>query len=284
MSEKYLCKNEKCKNMMRYTEKDLGRPCPDCGQPIRMARNGTPEDEALWKAKNELLYSYLYARLGEEGEKRPRPTAGPKGIKGIKGWRLMQEAQVDALCERLRGISLDATVESKETKWKYIQGIRWKFIQGAVRVADRNIDLVELEREPLVDDTGYTGDTYRCNYVVWTKAIGSEYKVEWKPVRKGLLSREIVDLRWEGKELAQMLNSDADLKDALLRMKNKFQEEEVPLHLEIKPFRKHQCIRIRQIDGVLSPVAAFPTAETFETFDRIAKHVRNIGWIDEDPL
>jgi len=172
-------------------------------------------------------------------------------------------SQVDALCERLRGISLDATVESKETKW-------WKYIQGAVRVADRNIDLVEWEKIWYPSDD--IPDTYRCNYVVEAKVEGLEEKLkaEGKPVRKSFFSRKVVDFKWKGEELAQSLGSDTELRSFLLSQRR-------PSKVEIEPWKEHQCVRIRPKRYTDSPEAAFPTVEAFEAYDRIAQHIRSIA-------
>jgi len=67
-----------------------------------------------------------------------------------------------------------------------------------------------------------------------------------------------------------MLNNDANLRDTLNRMKNT-----AFVRLEIKPYTKHQCVRIRQ-KGPRFPEIAFPTVEAFEAYDRIAQHIRNI--------
>jgi len=189
----------------------------------------------------------------------------------------MVEACVEALCEHLRRMGLNATVESKKSKARLGLPL-YSLILGSVRVVNRNIDLVELELIP-----GEPGG-YRCNYVVQVKVNGLEDRLKSKvkevKVKKGFLRRETVDFRWEGKELAQVLDGDANLRDA---------RGLYAYFLEIKPDKKHQRVRIREISpyGFLffppyrslyfTPELAFPTIEAFEAYDRIAQHIRSIA-------
>lgn len=190
----------------------------------------------------------------------------------------MDEAKVEALCEHLKRMGLDATVV-KFKKRLFLSDWPGIIVTGAARIANRNIDLVELAWYMV--ESGGTPEApnyetkYRCNYVVRAKVQGLEdwLKVELKPVRKGFLKREIVDLKWEEKvlssiNLAQVLNSDSDLKHYFLSQRR-------PPNVEIEPYRKHQCVRIWQKYSYDSSEAAFPTIENFEAYDRIAKHVRS---------
>jgi hypothetical protein len=133
----------------------------------------------------------------------------------------MFEIIVEALCKHLKLLDLDATIV------KFNEGL---FVgkgtgnyTGAVKVANRNIDLVELHKYE--KDVGW-GDIpsfitmYGCTYVIWAKVEGIEDKVKarLKSSRKHFSSNEIVDFWWDGNELAQALNSDTDLKDRLNNM------------------------------------------------------------------
>jgi len=187
------------------------------------------------------------------------------------------ETAIEDLCEHLRRIGLDATIESQE----YKKGIKppaqvyegW--VMGSVRINNRNIDLIELwwQRWGSFGEYGSVENEYRCQYVVQAKVDGLEdkLKAESKPVMKGFFSRETVDFKWEGKELAQILNSDANLRKHFL--------SQVPtsfLHVEIIPHKEHKCI-IRQKFGTNYVKNTFPTIETFEAYDRIAQHIRSIA-------
>ncbi len=152
---------------------------------------------------------------------------------------------------------------------------------GAVKVADRNIDLVEFWHSNVGQYSGTEDfpspvpDYYWCNFVVLAKIDGLEdrLKAKLEVVRRGPLS-ETVDFVWEGNELAQMLNNDSDLNITLSQLKDEL------MRLDVKPDKKHQCVRIRHMEHYhrhyYYPAAAFPSAQAFETCDRIARHVRKI--------
>jgi len=198
-----------------------------------------------------------------------------------------RKAAIEELCEHLRLIGLNATVESKEPESLGIFSSGQ--VIGSVNVENRNIDQVELEerhegggRSPSGRTTAPRRTLYRCNYVVRAKVEGIEDKLtaEANPVKKGFLSKEIVDFKWEGKELAQILNSDTNLKNMMyppdkLALKNKGLIQ-LP-GVEIKPYEKHECVRISQKYFYYNPASAFPTIETFEACDRIAQQVRSIA-------
>jgi len=244
---------------------------------------------------------------------------------GIKErWRKIQDMGrasavelLNELCERLRQIGVNATVFSVSgSNIEAMEGMLIGNVVGCVKVEDRNIDLVQLERveHGSVEDSG-SGPfgVYYCHYVVQANVEGLEDKLnaKAKSITKGFLSREIVDFRWEGGELAQRLNADAELRNMLLREGL----DKLP-NIEVKPHKKpkhvpgigkppkafldaqasfKQCVRITKrpkIPGILGAYQMFevpgtpilegrvgvelPTRETFETYERIAQHIRNI--------
>ncbi len=197
----------------------------------------------------------------------------------------LQEAIIQALCEHLGQIGLEATMISFKTK-PHLGG--WGVsgeILGAVRIANRNINLIEL-----VEWFSGGGDAanerlgFGCTYLVQMKMDGLEdaMNVESKPVRKGVLSREILDFKWEEKDskswiLAGELNNDYTLRN-MLYPKDKLALKSVGSRLpavQIKAHGKHRCVRIMQKSYAKSPAEAFPTIETFEAFERIANHIRS---------
>jgi len=205
------------------------------------------------------------------------------------GWSLQsaykkteREDGLKALCKHLKRIGLNAILAKDYPVWSSL------VVVGAVRVADRNVDFVELDWwedkksmdafDPEVGKTVRYGpiyrSQYRCHYVVQANVEGLEdsLEAEGKPIKKsGFLRKKIVDFKWEGKELAQILNSDAKLQSYFL-------SQHRPPHVEIEPSRKGRpYVRIMQKRFHHKPVSAFPTFETFEAFDRIAWHVRSIA-------
>jgi len=205
-----------------------------------------------------------------------------------RGWSLQsaykkteREDGLKALCKHLKRIGLSATLAKDYPVWSSLVVI------GSVRVADRNVNFVELDwwedkkAIEAFDDMGETvrfghiyRSQYRCNYVVQARVKGLEDKLEaeGKPIKKsGFLRKRVVDFRWEGKELAQILNSDAKLRSHFLSQRR-------PTKVEIEPSRKgHPYVRIIQKRLYYRPLSAFPTIETFEAYDRIAHHIRSIA-------
>jgi hypothetical protein len=178
------------------------------------------------------------------------------------------------LAEHLKHLGLDATVIAfhgkKRIKSSYIDSVL-----GAVRIANRHINLVELAE--YADSSGleyYVGPRYyRCHYFVHVIVDGLEdkFSAKLKPVRKGFLKREIVGFKWEGGELARMLIGNASLGDKLHRIKDR-----CLLNLEKEPCTEHECVRVRQNSGTVYLASAFPTLEAFELFDTIAQHIRSV--------
>jgi len=144
------------------------------------------------------------------------------------------------------------------------------------------------------------------------KGLEGKLEAEVKPIKKGLLSREVVDFQWEGGYLAQLLNADADLRNMLLREGL----NQLP-NIEVKPHEKprqvpgigkppqafleaqasfNQCVRITKMPRIPSDSEAremfearqiplwerkigveLPTRETFEIYDRITQHIHRIA-------
>ncbi len=212
----------------------------------------------------------------------------------IRGWdeknRKREEATIEALCEHLRQIGLEPMLvafKEKPTIGGWVENGR---VLGAVRITNRNINLIEfVEWWGSGDSDGASMSLgYGCSYLVQIRIDGSEdkMKVESWPVRKGFLSREILAFKWKEKtseswSLARDLNNDSTLRD-MLYPKDKLALNDVRIGsklppVEIKPYRKHQCVRIRQRSFAKSPAEALPTIETFDALDRIAHHIRNIA-------
>lgn len=196
---------------------------------------------------------------------------------------------LNELCERLRQIGVNGTVHVSES-WKEPMGrMRISPVLGYVKVEGRNIDLVQMEVRRHMDAEGDVQYLeYLYHYVVQAKVKGleSKLKAEVKSIKKGFLSREVVDFKWEGRELAQLLNADSTLRNMLLREGL----NQLP-KIEIRPHEKHQCIRITKQPKTREYTKAgsgsiqtlgrkeFPTREAFEIYDRIAQHIRSIATV-----
>jgi len=122
------------------------------------------------------------------------------------------------------------------------------------------------------------------HYIV--KGIGkqneNDLKAEVKEKKEGLISKKLVDIKWEGGKLAGLLNSDSELKNMIMRF------SVVPLKVEAD--RKNDCVRIINEKGIKITIESsgiflketktraenFPPIETLDVIDKIADYVKSI--------
>ncbi len=203
----------------------------------------------------------------------------------------------EGLCRHLKSIGLEATVESNKAKSLGMNWILGTFNRAvcSVRIANREIDLIELVSSEGGWGKYETPSQFKCDYEVWAEVDGLEDKlrVKMKPLYAGFLHRAIVDFKWIEKvydslDLAKIMSKDYDLKNALYRIK-----DPIFAYLETEPDNVHQCVRIMPNNGSEDPARILPTPESFEAYDKIAKHLRSIANIRlytktdimyEDPL
>ena len=91
----------------------------------------------------------------------------------------------------------------------------------------------------------------------------ADLKAELKPVTKGLISKQTVDLSWEGGRLAATLNSDSELKKQLLQQ----QASEVSVSAD----EKNDSVRIEYVAKVKDIVETkgFIVKETTTRFEEL---------------
>jgi hypothetical protein len=207
-----------------------------------------------------------------------------------------EDALINELCEHLRQMGITATVVESGSPEDL--GSLVTFALGNVKIEGRHLDFIQVGKSSvpasntrlLPGQSGYTraqeqGSTrYDYHYVVRAKVAGLErtLEAEFKPIekRKGLFGKEVVGFQWDGGDLAQRLNADADLKTMLLK---------AGVHsLLIKPEKEHQRVRITPPTGpealsfdfgrhpAILGRKAFPTRDAFDVYDRIAQHIRSI--------
>lgn len=170
--------------------------------------------------------------------------------------------------------------------------------ETAIKVEGRNFDLVILKfaRGSMAGGRGggfaptiskkvtKTHPVIRFHHAV--KGLGEksekDLKAEMKEKKKGFISKELVDVSWEGGKLAKMLNEDKDLKNLILETKTG--------SLRVEPDTKNNCIRIihqKKIDVIVESGGVFrkktetraenfPPIETLNIIDRMAEHIKSI--------
>ncbi len=209
-----------------------------------------------------------------------------------------REQSIDALSSHLTSIGV--MVESREhTKgFRGIlptaqDGMMEGSICGSVKILHRTIDEILLSRGSTHEGVAY----FRCIYLVNARVEGLEQKLtaNLKLARKGILLRNIVDFRWEGQELAQMLNSDPLLRergqelikgqDSGLRLGSKLESlykkeyllMQFPGSVSITSYNNRKCVRIMPVRVAAPLENALPKIRDFEVFDRVAVLVRSIA-------
>lgn len=216
------------------------------------------------------------------------------------------EGLMGKLSEHLRQIGLDATLLLPESPEAV--GPRWKkgpFVSGrslgCIRIRNRNLDLIQVEKA-MTEEPSHTGGpdgpsdeidlgrlVYLYHFIVRADVEGLEraLKADIKLITKGLLSRKATDFKWEGRELAQRLNLDSQLKNMLL--KNGLNQ--LPI-VEVRADKANKCVRItrtppipkwtvgpsnrEEAAALLTVGREFPTREEIEIYDRIAHHIRGM--------
>jgi len=173
---------------------------------------------------------------------------------------------INELCDHLRQIGLNATVlESQSVGTQTFGGL------GTVKIEGRNIEYVQVTKHtqthPGSKGRSTTSVHYNYHYGLMANvdtSLGDKLKAEAKPIRKSFFNRTIVDYKWEGGDLAQLLNADMDLKKILI--------EEGIDNLWTNPSENFQYVWISR----RGERKEFPTQKTFEAYDRIAQHIREI--------
>jgi len=217
------------------------------------------------------------------------------------------------LCDHLRGLGLSVWVLEREMievdpRWSAytlgkianIPSELLGYALGCVKIDNRDIDgvLVFLKNN-IAPPTYLYYYVVRANVNSLESKLKATFKSKWhdrcslKPgferVGKSHLEGEVSGSHWKGGELAQLLNSDSDLTQALY--------SEGLDSLEIRPDSGRQCVRILHLhwkppskgegdilygfDGsghamFTTGRKQFPTHEAFEAYDRIAYAIRKV--------
>ena len=197
---------------------------------------------------------------------------------------------LNELCEHLRHLGVTATVLDRglpEVK-ELLDAIEGR---AYIKIEGRNLDLIKGDHMYVQESDfgrGSGGTKSQCfyNYVLrgkvdathtfqraranWLMPQTLDYLAEGKSIKKGFIRKEVVDYRWEGRELAQLLNADSNLKNMLMKervgdMWIAYKHDGIVEYVEIGPFI-----------GYWLEKKSFPTRDAFEAYDRIAYHIRSI--------
>lgn len=170
--------------------------------------------------------------------------------------------------------------------------------ETAIKVDGRKFELVILKFasgsiaggrgggfEPTISKkVNKTHPNIRFNHVMRLMGNRNEgdLKAETKEKKEGFISKKLVDVKWEGGKLANLLNGDVQLKNMIMTTGSS--------SLKVEPDRKNDCVKIIHEKGIDVIVESggvflkktetraenFPSIETLDIIDRIADHVKSL--------
>jgi hypothetical protein len=171
-------------------------------------------------------------------------------------------AKQDELQQHLEGTGLKVSRIEKDSEVDKAIPKNWsEKSEGALKVADRNVDAVAIRSV-----SSQYGTNYYLDYVVKSPGVmpaGSK-KTTLARKKSPPIWGKVVDIVWRGStNLAQRLNYDYQLKYRLLHS----DPAGLKVGITIQPQPAHGCTRIRTGYRLPSP-------DLFEAIDTIAKHVK----------
>lgn len=192
------------------------------------------------------------------------------------------------LYKHLQQIGINGTAHPSQNEVDSMTASLTGRVAGYVTLEGRNIEKIQVEIEQRIDQVNTTSRIQHYHYIVPANIQGFEQTVDVKitPIRKRFFSRDVVDFRWEGRDLAQQLNDDVELRTMIAQNGlNPPPRIEVKAHCQPRPLARigdlpqalrdaqsafTPCIRITNVH------ARLPTRETFNIYDRIANHIQGI--------
>jgi hypothetical protein len=157
-------------------------------------------------------------------------------------------AGLEALCEYYQRLGIEASILPDKSPEAVEQGFI-KHDMGYIKVTGRNFDLVTIRTK---GTTSSSSSSIGGVNIASKQKVPFEYhhivranvadegalKVKLKKKTKGLLSKEIVAVSWEGGLFTTTLNSDAELNASIMKFITS--EDEI----KVEPDKKKQLIRI----------------------------------------
>ena len=157
-------------------------------------------------------------------------------------------AGLQALYNYYRGLGIDASILPDKSPEAVEQGFI-KHDMGYIKVTGRNFDLVTIRTKGTTSTSSSSigGVTiaskekvpFEYHHIVRANvADEGALKVKLKKKTKGLLSKEIVAVSWEGGLFTTALNSDAELNASIMKFITSDDD------IKVEPDKKKQIIRI----------------------------------------
>jgi hypothetical protein len=157
-------------------------------------------------------------------------------------------ADLEALCDYYKGLGINASILPDKSPEAVEQGFI-KHDRGYIKVTGRNFDLVTIRTKGTKSSSstsigGVNIESkqkipFEYHHIVRANvADEGALKVKLKKKTKGLLSKEIVGVSWEGGLFTTALNSDVELNASIMKFITSDDD------LKIEPDKKNNLIRI----------------------------------------
>ena len=187
---------------------------------------------------------------------------------------------LEALCGNLRNLGVDACLKEEEKKSLASKLFSFGgYNMGCIVVRGQFIDEIGLTghyESSSSDDEGF-GDGWShgsqleavdVDYLLHIPLKGKRNLLEAKLKidREGLIKRRVVEMHWEGGELAKRLNGDREISDSLWQSLGKLSARDI----EVKPDEEGGLVRfhVRDDRQVLKK-----EAPPFQMYEKMAGHV-----------
>jgi hypothetical protein len=194
--------------------------------------------------------------------------------------------QVESMASYLRGLGIDAAVVTESA-----EGITEEVIaESVIQLKKQNINRIRLLATDFIS-CGMIGSVSRFRYEVLLdknmphnadRRINSKTRPLKEKKFLGLFGGKVVDIKWVGRDLADRLNHDSNIKGVLLQCTRswgnaEFQiQMESPSVIEILGPRFAESQWIPQLDTIEGKKGFEDCVFGFNICNRIAKYIRDI--------
>ncbi|MBI3859226.1 MAG: hypothetical protein HY296_03155 [Thaumarchaeota archaeon] len=158
---------------------------------------------------------------------------------------------LEPLCSYYQSLGIDAAILPEDSPENIVEHGVFKHDNGYIKVKGRNFDLVTMRMSirgiggsgvsmggvPLASKTKIP---FEYHHIVRRDPSANEgsFKAKLEKKTKGLISKEIVDVAWEGGHLATTLDANAEMKKTIMNFVTREDG------LKVEPDRDNRCVRV----------------------------------------
>lgn len=165
------------------------------------------------------------------------------------GWAGKKFAGIDELCNHYNALGIDAKVLPEGSPEALEKGLLRQDM-GYIKVAGKNFDLVTIRMKGGTSGSYSLGTAgpvnigskqkirFEYHHIVRTPATNEAMKASLKKQTKGMLSKQLTGVSWEGGRLADTLNSDTGLNAAITGFLDPSDD------MKVEPDQKNNAVRV----------------------------------------